>query len=170
MPAGLDPTGMVATTVFVVPFITETVLLPPFVTYIKPLSSLKATPRGNAPTGMVATTSPCVGLVSVTLYVTGNGGFTARGVPPSEPLKVYEDPLPVVAVMVNWSAVGQATAEESKLHSTCLLTVRVLVSSVAVLVMVHARSWPAAIVPEQSPAVVVSNSISPESGLVSVIW
>ena len=59
--------------------------------------------------------------------------------------------------------------KESKSHSTCLLTVKVLVSSVAVLVMVNVRSWPEVIVPEQSPVVVVSNSISPESGLVSVI-
>ena len=62
-----DPTGMgVPTTVFVVPSITETVLLPWFATYRIPLSGLKAMPTGADPTGMVATTNPCVGLVSVT--------------------------------------------------------------------------------------------------------
>ena len=51
-----------------------------------------------------------------------------------------------------------------KLHSTSLNTVKLLVRSVAVLVMVQVRSWPAAIVPEHSPAVVVSNATSPEVG------
>ena len=46
MPIGHNPTGMVATTVFVVGSITETVLLLMFVTYKNPLSGLKAMPYG----------------------------------------------------------------------------------------------------------------------------
>ena len=55
-PTGLDPTGMVAITVFVVPSITETLLLRSFATYKNPLSGLKAILSGCTPTGMVATT------------------------------------------------------------------------------------------------------------------
>jgi hypothetical protein len=75
----------------------------------------------------------------------------------------------VVAVMLNWSAVGHATAVELKLHSTFLLTIRALVTCVAVLVMVHIRSWPEVMGPEQSPVVAASKSTSSEAGVVSDI-
>ena len=59
---------------------------------------------------------------------------------------------------------------EVKLHSTSLNTVKLLVRSVAVLVMVQVRSWPEDMVPEQSPEVVVSISISSKFGMVSITW
>ena len=53
---GFDPTGIVATTVFVVLSITETVPSLLFTTYISPLFGLNATPAGADPTVIVATT------------------------------------------------------------------------------------------------------------------
>ena len=82
---------------------------------------------------MVSITNPCGASVSVTWYATGNGGFIVRDVPPSEPLKAYDDPLLVIVVMLNMSAVGHATAEEVKLHSTCLVTVKVIGVGVGVV-------------------------------------
>src|SRR3954451_6412696 len=75
---------------------------------------------------MASMTNPGGASVSLTWYVTGNGGFIVNGVPLSEPLKVKEDPLFVVAVMLNSSAVGQSAAVESKLHVTILFTVKVI--------------------------------------------
>ena len=63
--------------------------------------------------------------------MTGNGGFIVRGVPLSEPLKVYDEPLPVVAVMLKSPAGGHGTAIV-KSHTTSLVTVRVLVVGVGV--------------------------------------
>jgi hypothetical protein len=121
---------MVATTVFVAGSMTETVPLTWFATYRNPLSGLKAMPTGNEPTGMVATTKPWGAPVSVTRYEIGNGGFIANVIPASEPLKEIEDPLPVVAVMLNSFAAGQSTKVEVKLQTTCLVTVSVLVVGV----------------------------------------
>jgi hypothetical protein len=124
---GNNPAGIGSpTTVFVVGSITETVLPPWLAMYTLTVVGFTATPSGLVSTGMVATLKPCFGLLSVTLYIKGNGEFTVRGVSLSELLKVYEEPLPVVAVMLNSPVVGHVTIGEVKLHSTCLLTVRVL--------------------------------------------
>ena len=68
MPKGAEPTGMVATAVFVEGFITETESLLKFVTYMFPLFGLKAMPKGAEPagSGIVFATNPCGGLFSVT--------------------------------------------------------------------------------------------------------
>ena len=101
-----------------------------FVTYKWPLLGLKAMPAGFEPTDMVSMTNPCGALVSVTWYVMGNGGFIISVVPLSEPSNEIEDPLPVVAVMLNKSAAGQSATVEVKLQTTSLLTVKVLVVGV----------------------------------------
>jgi hypothetical protein len=54
-PAGLAPTVIFSTTLFVVPFIIEVVLEAPFATYTILVSGLTATPYGVAPTGTLAT-------------------------------------------------------------------------------------------------------------------
>jgi hypothetical protein len=55
-PIGTSPTGIVATTVLVAGFITETVPESELATYTKPLVGLIATPTGLLPTGIVAIT------------------------------------------------------------------------------------------------------------------
>jgi hypothetical protein len=55
-PYGPPPTGIVATTVLVAEFITETMFEPKLVTYTKPLVGLIATPIGLTSTGIVAIT------------------------------------------------------------------------------------------------------------------
>jgi hypothetical protein len=58
-PHGLLPTGIVATTVLVLGFITETVPESGLVTYTKPLVGLTATPIGPLPTGKPITEYFC---------------------------------------------------------------------------------------------------------------
>jgi hypothetical protein len=89
------------------------------------VSGSKAMPCGPETTGMVSITNPVVHQ-SPSSDVSRGTGFIVNGAHLSEPLKEYDEPLPVVALTVNWSAAGHATAEESKLHSTRLLTVSVL--------------------------------------------
>jgi hypothetical protein len=55
-PYGPPPTGIVAITVLVAGFITETVPESELATYTKPLAGLIATPNGALPTGIVAIT------------------------------------------------------------------------------------------------------------------
>ena len=65
---------------------------------------------GDEPTGMVVITNPSCWTGLRYLVSPGKGGFIVKAVPLSEPGKVYEEPLPVVALMLNWFAVGHGTA------------------------------------------------------------
>lgn len=86
---------------------------------------------GSSPADTVAITNPGGGLFSFTWYGTGNCGFIVKDALLSEPLKEYDEPLLVDAIILNLSAVGQST--EVKLHLTCLFTIKVPVAGVVPL-------------------------------------
>src|ERR1700722_19494496 len=71
---------MVAVTVLVAVLITETLLLPPSVTYAVRPSGLTATPYGESPTGMVAVTAPVAASYALTVLLPEFATY-AYGVP-----------------------------------------------------------------------------------------
>ena len=106
MPNGFVPLLIIVLiTVIVEVSITETKLLPAFVTYKLPLLRLNAIPNRLFPTGISAKKAPYGGLLSVMWQITGNGIFILGGVPISEPFKETEGPLFVVVAILNSSVV-----------------------------------------------------------------